>query len=452
MMTPQRNPPVQITDEFFSNVVLLLDFAGADAATNITDLSDSAHVDTFVDAAQVDTAIQLLGENTLLLDGDGDFVTFPDSDDWDFGTGDFTVEFHIRFAVLMTQTLIGNYLTGSGTDKGWLIQLQSNMDIRFLQGDTSLLDQAWPNIAQDVDFHVAVTRSGTDLRAFVDGVQTGSTITDSTDFASSVQPLRLGILDGSIQDTDGNIGAVRVTKGVARYTANFTPPTTFYPTVAPPPSLDFADVVLLLDFAGSDGDTNITDLSNSAHDETFFGDAEVDTAVQIISENTLLQGEGGNNGLTYADSDDWDFGTGDFTLEGFINRSTHSTNSSLLSTWKSDNTGWFIRVSSGGTNVSFWTAGVTVINETFSFVTDTTYHIAVCRSGDSILLFVDGVQQGSTLTHTDAINSSADPLVVGALSSGAQSLQGNIGAVRIVKGFAVYTTDFTPPTEFYPTS
>jgi hypothetical protein len=67
---------------------------------------------------------------------------------------------------------------------------------------------------------------------FWDGDQQGATVTDSTDFSGSSKKLFLGALrdDPLAQVWDGFIGAVRITKGVARYTANFTELTEFYPT------------------------------------------------------------------------------------------------------------------------------------------------------------------------------------------------------------------------------
>jgi hypothetical protein len=98
-----------------------------------------------------------------------------------------------------------------------------------LNGDTTLYSEVW-NPTESTMYHIAACRSGTDLRLFVDGVQLGSTVTDSTDFTGSTQGCIVGGLTTTVQTVNANIGAVRITKGVARYTENFTPPTEFYPT------------------------------------------------------------------------------------------------------------------------------------------------------------------------------------------------------------------------------
>lgn len=217
------------TDPDFASVVLLLDFAGADGATDITDLSDSAHTDTFVGTAQVDSDLQVLSTNSVLLDGNSDYVSYPDHADWDFGTGDFTVELHVRFsAVASTYGLISSR-NGS---VGWQIQFQAaGTNLNFLIGSTTLKSEDWaPSV--DTWYHVAVSRSGTNLRMFVDGTELATATTDSTDFTGGTGAVVIGVARGvsPVQYFGGNLAAVRITKGVARYTAGFTAPTEMYPT------------------------------------------------------------------------------------------------------------------------------------------------------------------------------------------------------------------------------
>ena len=221
-----------VADPDFSSVVLLLDFAGVDGATDITDLSNSAHVDTFVSDAEVDTGNQVIGENSLLLPSTDDAVTFPTSSDFDFGTGDFTVECHFySTAFEADQAQISIY----GPPTGWWMRTNGDEaapekiefgdeDTTILSEDITIVDATW--------YHLAVSRSGTTMRAFLDGVQAGSGTTDSTDLepGASSTPLVIGGLTTTLQGVVGAVAAIRITKGVARYTTNFTPPTVFYPT------------------------------------------------------------------------------------------------------------------------------------------------------------------------------------------------------------------------------
>lgn len=222
--------PAPPSDPDFTSVVLLLDWAGVDGGTDTTDLSNSAHVDTFEGNAQIDTAIQSPeGTNSALFDGVDDAVSFPDSDDWDFGTDDFTVEVSVRFASLTgTQTIFGH--SGGGADAGFILRFVNPNIVWIIGGATIAIRSLAPLV--NTYHHIAVCRSGTDFRVFFDGVQSGATVTDSTAIGPTVRDLDLGALVGTAQELNGLIGAVRITKGVARYTANFTPPTTMYPTSA----------------------------------------------------------------------------------------------------------------------------------------------------------------------------------------------------------------------------
>ena len=292
-----------VGDPDFASVVLLLDWAGVDGGTDTTDLSNSAHVDTFEGNAQIDTAIQSPeGTNSALFDGADDSVVFPDSDDWDFGTDDFTVECSVRFATLAgTQTIFGH--SGGGADAGFILRFV-DPNIVWVIGDTTIAVRSLAPVI-DTYHHIAISRIGTNLRVFFDGVQSGATITDSTTIGPTARDLDLGSIVGTSQELNGLIGAVRITKGVGRYSANFTPPTTMYPTIGTTDEF-FNNVVLLLDFAGADGATDITDLSNSAHVDTFIDNAQVDADLQYIGKTTLLS-DFSAHAVTFPDSDDWDF-------------------------------------------------------------------------------------------------------------------------------------------------
>jgi hypothetical protein len=91
-----------------------------------------------------------------------------------------------------------------------------------INGTTTIAVETW--------YHVAVTRSGTNTKMFLNGVQEGPTYTDSTNYSvgNSARPF-FGALgtDGSLQ-WYGYFDEIRISKGIARWTANFTPPTAPY--------------------------------------------------------------------------------------------------------------------------------------------------------------------------------------------------------------------------------
>jgi hypothetical protein len=449
---------VPLIDEFFDNVVLLYDFAGADAATNITDLSGRGHVETFVADAQVDTDLQVLETNSGLFDGTGDIITVADSADWDFELGDFTVEFHVYFSASTGfRGLVTHFGDAPG---GFYVQLDGDLDLlEFGYGEAGAIrSESWTP-TNDTWYHIAVSRKADVIYLFVDGVELGTGAANTLNFRGGILPVVIGALrNDALRPLDGNIGAVRITKGVGRYDAGFTPPSVFYPLQGPttnPIDPDFSSVVLLLDFEGAGESQNTTDLSDSGHTDIWVGaDCVIADDVQYLLQNTLRNTGGGSDGyLKFADSADWDFGTGDFTVEFAFQTNNYGSNQVIIGNDDGVDVGWQFHISStdsfrwsNETNVLIdYTHGLTVVLDWL--------HMAISRSGTTTRMFLNGVKVAE-ITDTSDYSGSAIDLFVATWprTPGSLGLLGNIGQLRITKGVARYTANFTPPTQVFPTS
>lgn len=217
-------------DENYNSVSLLLHFDGANGSTTFTDLSPSPKTVTVYGDTKISTAQSKFGGSSGYFDGNWDFLSAADSVDWDFGVYDFSVETWCLFlSHTTTQTLVGNYQTENGTI-GWALQYRSDTaGLRFAYGDVGLINVPWTPV-DGTWYHIAAAREGNALRVFVNGALL-KTVTNSTDISGSTAPLRIGCLyyTSNIQFFNGHFDDLRITKGVARYTANFTPPTAPYP-------------------------------------------------------------------------------------------------------------------------------------------------------------------------------------------------------------------------------
>ena len=213
--------------ESLANMVLLLHCDGEDASTTITD--ELGHTVTAAGNAQLDTAQYKLGTASLLCDGTNDYAYAADSDDWDFGTGDFTIQFFVRFnSVASGQTLIAH--GGRGNDvtdyAGWKITWFTNNTLYWgLQlGSTSYAKTfAWTPVA-DTWYHVALCRVSGVLRAFVDGVQIGSDQSVTQDINQGAYQLKIGTAEDGSQDFNGWLDEICIHKGQGLYSTTFTPP------------------------------------------------------------------------------------------------------------------------------------------------------------------------------------------------------------------------------------
>jgi hypothetical protein len=230
-------------DPDFANVELLATFDGTDGATSAPDLSGNGRTLIFDSLAQLDTAQAKFGMSSLRTDigGGVDAVRIADSADFNLGTGQYTIEAHVRTTLLADahQSIISHYDTGSN-QRAWWLRMVATTDL--LQFWTSG-DGTTPNLivadtvvlAVDTWYHVAVDRDGSNVvRLYKDGVMRDSA-TDTTDIHDSTAPLLIGAnrTSGSNSNAwDGWIDNVRLTVGTARYASDsgFTPPTKPYPT------------------------------------------------------------------------------------------------------------------------------------------------------------------------------------------------------------------------------
>lgn len=219
---------------------ILLTFDGADGATAILDTAangGSNHAWTAVDNAQVDTAQSKFGGSSGLFDGTGDYWSTPDHADFALGSGDFTIDtwFNCDAAGGTFRTIAGQLDAGvTPTNISFFLRrLTSNFiavnvnvgsTVYFIVGTTQ-----FTNAVNTGWHHVAVVRTGDVLKLFLDGIQEGGnaaiigTVNDSPNaFAVG----RLGEAAG--QDWLGWIDEFRLSVGIARWTANFSPPSAAY--------------------------------------------------------------------------------------------------------------------------------------------------------------------------------------------------------------------------------
>ena len=222
----------QLGDAFLSSVGLLLHADGVDASTAVIDSSNSAKAVAVVGTAQIDTAQSKFGGASLLLPSGGGYVTIAQSTDWEFGTGDFTIEAWIRVDNLAASR--GIFGRGDSGVSGYLdLYVFTNgalyTNLYLNGGGVVVVNSAASAIALNTWYHVAFVRQGSTFRQYINGVSQGTPGSSALAARSITGPLSVGSLGGGTFPFSGHIDEARVTKGVARYTADFTPPTAAFP-------------------------------------------------------------------------------------------------------------------------------------------------------------------------------------------------------------------------------
>ena len=216
--TSAFTPPTEPVGNTNADLYLPMDNAG------IFDKTGN-HILTFVGDTKVSTAYTKFADTAMYFDGNGDYVSIPDESVFDF-VGDFTIEFWMYH----TSTSDGGYTAvfggnGSGSN-GWNIYMQeSSGNLYFFY--SSFLISATSALTVNTWHHIAVTRSGTDLKMFVDGTQVGSTATSSGTLLPNSTGVgsRVGYDHGANGYYEGYIENLQVITNTAKYTSNFTAPT-----------------------------------------------------------------------------------------------------------------------------------------------------------------------------------------------------------------------------------
>lgn len=227
-----------VGDVYFPQTKLLLPFDGANGATTTSDSSDSNISVTFNGNAQLSTVQSKFGGSSLYLDGGTSSGVSIASNSGLSLSGDFTIEMWIKTSTTSsdsnTRRIFQTGPVGAVTDLGLLLGNSSATHSGYI----SVFTSTWSidgsiDAADDNWNHVAIIRSGSGVKLFVNGNQSGSTWTTSQDFSSGGSAgINLGYNTSSAGRYVGYIDGFRITKGTARYTSNFTPPTTAHLTSA----------------------------------------------------------------------------------------------------------------------------------------------------------------------------------------------------------------------------
>lgn len=209
-------------DPYFSNVVLLMHFDGANNGTSFPDVTGKTAT-RFGDVI-TSTAQFKYGTASAYFDGANDRLSFADNSGFDFGTGNFTIDFWWRPTAADFGIIVEHANSPASGVAGIFIQYNASGTIMSGQAFGATILTSSTTIPLNTWVFVSVQRSGSNWTMYFDGivVATGTSAANLT--ASG--PLTIGGTSRSSADTPtGYIDDLRITKGVARYTGPFTPPT-----------------------------------------------------------------------------------------------------------------------------------------------------------------------------------------------------------------------------------
>lgn len=436
------------------NPSLLLHMDGANGSTTFVDSGPHSLVVTANGDAQISTAQSKFGAASGYFDGAGDFIEVT-SESLSPGTGDFTAEAWVFASssssgyrhIFDTRTSDSTGFSLGFDDQGRVFLFSANA-FRVEAGDAST--NTW--------HHVAVARSAGVTRVFLNGTQVGTSWTNSENYSQTKWTIGTYYADNSLYEWNGYIDEVRIVKGTAVYTGNFTPPTAPFANPTPPTP------ALLLHMNGSNGSTTFTDSSPSALTVTANGGAQISTAQSKFGGASGLFTRASGDRLTIPSGGSaFSFGTGDFTIEAWVRLASMPSGTGSATTPDASSypnaywiAGWGVENSVFGLDFYVDETNLAFNLEDYRYplfgphgmATGQWYHVAASRSGQTLRLFVDGIVVASG-AYAEPAHEPGSEISVGAaepIGATGGNWDGYIDELRIVKGTAVYTGNFVPPT------
>jgi len=371
---------------------------------------------------------------SMYFDGTSDYLNLGGPSQLAFGTSDFTIEMWV-YPTVAPVSPAGLFLYDSrpaSTDGAYpciFVAPTTNVLTYYVStaaritGTTALPMGQWN--------FVSVSRVSGQTRMFLNGVQEGSTYTDSTTYlngASRPVIANNGLnLGGAVT---GYISNLRVLVGTGSTTS--TIPTT--------PLTAIANTQLLLN--GSNA--GIADATEKNVMETV-GNAQTSTYVKKYGSGSMSF-DGTGDWLLIPHNADLNLGTSDFTVEAWVNITNTSAARHLIGKGTAT-TGWGISFNAQPTLFVFNYANTTASSSNYNLIEGQWYHIAVSRSGtgtNNFKMFINGfLIHEATITNDLSTTSN---IYVGASRTGTLPMFGYVDDLRITNGFARYTTPFIPPT------
>ena len=426
-----------VLDPYFQYVTMLLHGDGTNGAQNNTFLDSSTNNFTITrNGNTTQGTFTPYGSNwSNYFGGGSNYLDFPSNAAYGMGTGDFTIEAWLYPTAAWAGA--GSYnpiFLVNGT--GGLYFGQNSAGFGLRQSGTANIISYGTSPTLNTWTHVAIVRSGTTVTMYYNGTSV-ATATSSANFTSGTLTIAN---DGSYGIPAQYISNLRIVKGTAVYTGAFTPST------APLTAISGTSLLVCQSNRFVDNSSNAAAITVTGSPSVQrFSPFSPTTAysTSVIGGSGYFDGTG--DSLSVATTTALSFGTGDFTIEGWVYK-TAAANASFVDGRVNPGgaSPWAFYVD--GSNFPYFYDG-SVYSSSVAISLNSWNHIVAVRTSGTLKIFVNGVQGYSATLSTNLDRSAGAFIGVAANTSSPSAYwQGYINDLRIVKGTAVYTAAFTPPT------
>jgi hypothetical protein len=438
----QNNRQWPIYDPYFNQTTLMLHGNGTNGAQNNTFLDSSTNNFTITRNGNTTqgtfTPFSQTGWSNYF--GSSDYLSASNNAAFAFGTGDFTIEFwYFPASLTLTNNCFLDTRTAGGNATGIYIKVGDaagggTTTVYAGFGGTQYSTTGLSNATWN---HIAVTRNGTSVRVFINGIS--GTVGTSSQNLSDQGFLINKFVDASGNGSNGYLSNIRLVKGTALYTSNFTPSTQSLTAVT--------NTVMLTGQSQRfvDNSANNFTLTPSGSPSVQAFSPFVPAYITPTTYSNYFNGSSGY--LTLASNAAFSFGTGAFTWETwFFSTGAASGDDCFYDLGSANTSGGFAVFTTGSTlYVRINGTGQDLTYSLPSNWANTWHHLAVVRSGTTLTIYLDGISVASG-TRAQDVTQSSPYIGNGAGVLSAYYFSGCLSNMRVVKGTAVYTANFTPPT------
>jgi len=436
--------PPETTDPYFKYVSMLLPGNGTNGAQN----------NTFLDSSTNNFTITRNGNTTQgtftpyyscwsnYFDGSGDYLTAPNNTTFNIGSNNFTIESWVYPTSIPAQAILFCKTPNSSSYGTFEIRLNTNGTLIVYvsaSGGTWDFNFSTTNtVSTNLWNHVALTRTtGGVYTIWINGVSS-ATYTWNFSMWNSTYPIAIGAYGNGANPLTGYMSNARIVNGTSVYTSAFTPPTA--------PLTSIANTVLLTCQSNRLIDNSPNNLTITKNGDTSVQKFSPFEPVTVTPASYSGYFDGTGDYLSAANNAAFSVGTDAITVEGWL----------YVREWKSAgvlscayNTNFHVQVAptSFAGIMYFYIAGTPIyVAPANAPALNTWFHFACVReSGGAAKIYINGVAQATGTLSGNGSTSST--LYIGTAShSLTESFSGDISNLRFVKGTAVYTSNFTPPT------
>lgn len=415
---------VNPTQPIDSNTKLILNFNGTDGQASYT--AETGQAVSFFGSAELDVSQKKYGDSSLILNGSSDYVKLNDSDNWDFfgsNSDNWTIDFWVKHVDHAgTEVYISQY---EDSNNYWRIQHVSGTGIQLhvVQSGSTIISLSGGAIVDTDWHHVALCKVANEYGIYLDGVEMSYSQDSSTDTFAG--PLVIGRNNDGSNYMYGWIDGLRIQDSNIFSAAPAT-----------------EELKILIDFDGDDAAQ--LHAATTGQELSFSSGAELDTA-QYKFGTASLKVNGSNGYVTLPASSDYDIGSGEFTIDFWFRANVFDSGGEYAFFSRGTNYGVTLYRNSANKLILGFKGGNVDLG-TWTPTLNQWYHLAVIRdSSSNFRVFIDGTQQGSDYNNPNADQGSGS-FNIGRWNDGTKYLNGWIDDFRLVKGSAIWTTNFTPPT------